>query len=352
MYPDYSESNAYQRHLRDAVTERGYDVRMVGADRVLPLLGAVRTHGRPDIFHVNWLHRHFVTGSSLLTAVLAFRLLFELLVLRALGVELVWTVHNLVEHSRRTPRLELAVRRLAAQLCDRIIVHCESARDLVVDTYRLPAATAERIEVVPHGHYIDSYPNEVSRETARESLGYDDDQTVFLYFGLIRSYKNVPNLVRTFSSIDDPDARLLVVGNPMSEELATEVRTLCERDDRVACVLQFVPDGEIQQYMNAADAVVLPFEEVLTSGTAILAMSFGRALVAPRAGCVAELIDADDPLGYQPSNPGGLRQSLCTALDEDADVDAVGRANRELVTTLDWNGIADRTVRAYARGAR
>ncbi|MFD1514914.1 glycosyltransferase [Halomarina rubra] len=350
MYPDYSESNAYQRHLRDSINERGYDVRMIGADRPLPLLGAVRDYGRPDVFHINWLHRHFVTDSSVLTTLLAFRLLFELVVLRALGVEIVWTVHNLVEHSRRTPRLELVVRRAAAMLCDRIIVHCESARELVVDTYRLPDSTADRIEVVPHGHYIDSYPNEVSVEAAREDLGYEDDHTVYLYFGLIRPYKNVPDLVRTFSTIDDPDARLLVVGNPMGDDLESEVRALCSRDDRVTCELRFVPDEEIQRYMNAADAVVLPFEEVLTSGTAILAMSYGKALIAPRAGCVAELLDGDDTLGYAPRDPDGLRSSLVAA--SSVDLDAAGRYNHELAATLDWEGIADRTVRAYARGAR
>ncbi|MFC5972710.1 glycosyltransferase [Halomarina salina] len=350
MYPDYSESNAYQRHLRDAIGERGYDVRMVTADTSLPLLDAVREHGRPEVFHINWLHRHFVTDSKVLTALLALRLLFELVVLRALGVELVWTVHNLVEHGRRMPRLELGVRRIAARLCDRIIVHCESARELVVETYRLPESTQERIEVIPHGHYVDSYPNEVDRETARDSLGFDDDQTVYLYFGLIRSYKNVPNLVRTFSTLDAPDARLLVVGNPMSDRLESEVRTLCSKDDRITCVLEFVPDEEIQDYMNAADAVVLPFEEVLTSGTAILAMSFGRALIAPRAGCVAELLDGDDLLGYPPNDPEGLHESLVSALD--ADLEALGEYNRERADTLDWEGIADRTVRAYARGAR
>ena len=350
MYPDYSKSNAYQRHLRDAISERGYDVRMLGTDNPLPLLDAVRKHGRPDIFHINWLHRHFVTDSRFLTAVLAIRLVFELVVLRVLGVELVWTVHNLVEHGRRMPRLELAVRRIAARLCDRIIVHCESARELIVETYRLPQTTQERIEVVPHGHYIDSYPNDVDRETARSSLGFEDDQTVYLYFGLIRSYKNVPDLVRTFMELDEPDARLLVVGNPMSDRLETEVRTLCAKDDRVTCVLEFIPDDEIQDYMNAADAVVLPFEEVLTSGTAILAMSFGRALIAPRAGCVAELLDGDDVLGYPPDDPGGLHDSLVAALD--TDLESLGEYNHQRATTLDWEGIADRTVRAYARGAR
>jgi glycosyltransferase involved in cell wall biosynthesis len=350
MYPDYSVSNAYQRHLRDSVEERGYDVRMIDANRLLPLLGAVADHGKPDVFHINWLHRHFVTGSRLVTTLLAFRLLFELVALRLMGVELVWTVHNLVEHSRRLPRLELAVRRVAAQLCDRIIVHCDSARELVVDTYRLPATTAERVEVVPHGNYLDSYPDDIGRERARESLGFDDGETVYLYFGLIRRYKNVPELVRTFSTIDDPDARLLVVGNPMRDDLEREVRALCERDDRATCVLEFVPDEEIQRYMNAADAVVLPFDDVLTSGTAILAMSFGKALVAPRAGCVAELLDGDDTLGYAPENPDGLRESLLAALD--ADLEAAGERNHDIALSLDWAGIADRTVRVYARGAR
>jgi glycosyltransferase involved in cell wall biosynthesis len=323
---------------------------MIDANRLLPLLGAVADHGKPDVFHINWLHRHFVTGSRLVTTLLAFRLLFELVALRLMGVELVWTVHNLVEHSRRLPRLELAVRRVAAQLCDRIIVHCDSARELVVDTYRLPATTAERVEVVPHGNYLDSYPDDIGRERARESLGFDDGETVYLYFGLIRRYKNVPELVRTFSTIDDPDARLLVVGNPMRDDLEREVRALCERDDRATCVLEFVPDEEIQRYMNAADAVVLPFDDVLTSGTAILAMSFGKALVAPRAGCVAELLDGDDTLGYAPENPDGLRESLLAALD--ADLEAAGERNHDIALSLDWAGIADRTVRVYARGAR
>jgi glycosyltransferase involved in cell wall biosynthesis len=350
MYPDYSGSNAYQRHLRDAVADRGYDVRMVGADGLLPLLGAVSDHGKPDVFHVNWLHRHFVTDSPVLTGLLGLRLLFELLVLRAVGVELVWTVHNLVEHERRLPQLEQLVRGAAARLCDRIIVHCESARELVVEAYRLSESTAERIEVVPHGHYIESYPNEVDRTTARDALGYGDDETVFLYFGLIRPYKNVPDLVRTFSAIDAPDARLLVVGNPMRDDIESEVRALCGRDDRVRCVLEFIPDEEIQSYMNAADAVVLPFEEVLTSWTAILAMSFGRALIAPRAGCIAELLDGDDALAYDPADPQGLERSMVAALG--TDLATAGERNYDVAETLDWPGIADRTVRAYARGAR
>lgn len=53
--------------------------------------------------------------------------------------------------------------------------------------------------------------------------------------------------------------------------------------------------------MNAADAVVLPFENVLSSGLALLAMTFGRGLVAPEIGCVEALLNPGGGIGYDPS---------------------------------------------------
>ena len=49
--------------------------------------------------------------------------------------------------------------------------------------------------------------------------------------------------------------------------------------------LRYIPDAELQVWLRAADVVVLPFRDILTSGSAILALSFGRAVVAPALGC-------------------------------------------------------------------
>ncbi|MFC6835026.1 glycosyltransferase family 4 protein [Halomarina ordinaria] len=346
MYPDYSGSNSYQRQLRDGLSECGYDVRLSQCDRPFPLLEAVRENGRPDVFHIHWLHRYFVTERAPLTAVLGLRLLVELLVLKSLGVRTVWTVHNLADHERRSPRLEAAVRNLAARLCDRLVVHCESARDLIATEYHLPQRVVDRIDVVPHGHYIDSYENEVDRETARERLGFDDER-VFLYFGLIRPYKNVVELIETFAAVEDADARLLVVGSPWNDTIREEILGLAARDERVRPVLEFVPDEDIQVYMNAADVTVFPFEEVLTSGTALLAMSFGRPVVAPRRGCVAELVDDEGGFAYDPSAPNALRDALRTAAA--ADLAGMGAYNYEKVRQFDWDSIARKTALVYRR---
>ena len=350
MYPDYTNSNSYQRMLTEGLAGCGYEVEMVRSDRLLPLLGAVFARGRPAVFHLHWLHRHFVTDSRLLTAVLALRLVFELLVLRALSVPVVWTVHNLGDHENRSPRTERLTRQLAARLCDRLIVHCDAAKASVVDAYGLPGQVTERIEVVPHGHYMDSYRDEICQREARERLGYDGEETVFVYFGLIRPYKNVPELLRTFSRLEAEDARLLVVGNPWNDEMARRIRSLADHDDRIDTVLEFVPDEDIQLYMNAADVTVFSFEEVLTSGTTLLAMSFGRPVIAPRAGCVGELVGDDGGVTYEPDDADGLYRALEAALN--ADLPAMGERNRKTVAAFDWASIARRTARVYDRARR
>ena len=62
--------------------------------------------------------------------------------------------------------------------------------------------------------------------------------------------------------------------------------------------LGFVPDDELQVYLRAADVVATPFLEILTSGSVLLAMSFERAVIAPRRGCVAETVGDDGGILY------------------------------------------------------
>lgn len=349
VLPDNTSSNPYQGLLLSELSRLGVDVDVCDPNKWLPITVAFARKGVPDVLHLHWIHRFFVTSNPLLTAVLGIRLTIELFIARLLGVDVVWTVHNLMDHERRSPTVEVVFRHVVARLCGRLVVHCDAAKERVVEAYRLPPSVAERIDVVPHGHYIHSYPSWMSRKRARSKLGYGSDETVFLYFGMIRPYKNVPELVETFQRLSAADVRLLVVGNPWNEEMHEAVETACADDDRVTCVLKFVPDEEIQRYMNAADAAVLPFSEVLTSGSALLTMSFGQALVAPRDGCVSELLEDGGGVGYDPDDESGLFEALQRAAE--ADLEEMGERNRELVATFDWGDIARETRRVYLRAA-
>ena len=63
--------------------------------------------------------------------------------------------------------------------------------------------------------------------------------------------------------------------------------------------------------MNAADVVVLPFAQVLTSSRRLTpALSFGKPVIAPRMGCLPELLTDDLGILYNPGDPQALGRAL------------------------------------------
>ena len=356
--PDYRDVNPYQLHLEEALEDRGVTITTDGrGGRWFPVLQNLRAHGVPDVLHVHFFHQLMVASifsgpwPPVTSVLLSTRLVVELLVTKLLGTTLVWTAHDLMNHERRAMRTELVFKHLIIRfLCDDVVVHCEGAKDVVTDTYRLPDETREKMTVVPHGHFIDDYPNDVSRADARRQFGYGEDETVFLFFGWIRRYKNVPLLIETFQQLDDPDARLLVAGNPRTDDLEAAVTDRATTDDRVQTVLEFVPDEAIQRYMAAADVVVLPFrtdkQSLLTSGSALLAMSFGKPLIAPQIGCLGEAFDERGGIPYESTEPQALEAAMRDALD--ADLATMGRHNFRVAKRRDWESIAECTHRIYA----
>jgi glycosyltransferase involved in cell wall biosynthesis len=343
--PDYGDANPYQPLLARALTDRGFTVSVASGGGVFPVLGAYYRHRRPSVVHLHWLHPYLVGRGPLTTLLKGARFLVELSVLRLLGVTLVWTIHNQLEHDRRAPRVEVLLKHAVLWLVGAGIVHCDAAASLLTETYRLRPTQQSKLKVVPHGHYIDWYPATGTKSSARRALGLDDDTTVFLYFGRVQPYKNLSRLVEAFRAVGSQQARLLLVGSPSDDALAASLTDASADDDRIRLVFEYVPDADVPRYFTAADAVVLPYRDVLTSGTAILAASFRRALIAPRRGCLAEQFDDGTGLIYEPDG-AGLGGALERALRHD--LDRIGRRHFDRVREADWPTVAGQTAAVYA----
>lgn len=345
--PDYGD-NPYQSELARGLESAGVEVVRGDHETFFPVLESFAEHGVPDVLHLHWAHALLNSRYRPVTLLLGVRLLVELAVARLLGVHVVWTVHNRFHHERPKILLEQVFRHGLARLVDGIIVHGEAGREIVIDAYDLPDRYRERIHVIPHGNYVECYPNEMTREAARDHLGLPADATVFLHIGNIRKYKNVPELVETFTEQSGDDRRLLVVGCPPADEPTRDrLESGCRRDDRIESVLEFVPEDDLQLYLNAADAVVLPFSEVLTSGSVVLAMSFGRPVIAPRLGCIPATVGDCDDLLYDPAEPDALGSALERA--EAIDLDELGRRSAARAAELDWETIGRQTAAIYGR---
>jgi glycosyltransferase involved in cell wall biosynthesis len=343
--PDWYKENPYQRELAAALEKQGVTVIMGrGIDR-LPILGAIRVHGKPDVLHFHWTHPYLLGGSRAKSVMRSIRFMAELLIVKLLGIKVIWTVHNLLEHERSDQQVELFFNRVLVRLYDQILVHCSFAREAVVESYHLPGRFRDKISVIPHGNYIDSYENQVTREKARAKLGLDDRDIVFLYFGTIRSNKGVLQMTDVFRTFRSPQVRLLIVGRPESDTIRRELMRSCESDGRIRAFLQFVSANDVQLYMNAADVVVLPFQDILTSGSALLAMSFGKPVIAPRMGCIPEALDRKGVFLYTHNEEEALLRAFQQA--SLADLAAMGKYNYRKAKRFDWNEIAQKTCELY-----
>lgn len=345
--PDFSDTNPYQTNLADAVASQGEAVGFGARYRFLPILRSVVSHRPVSVVHFHWLAPYIYAGPYHRSLV---RLVFtavELIVLRLAGIPVVWTVHNLAIHESNHPRLEWWFKHAFVRFgfCDRLILHCEAMEDDFIDTYQLSERARKKIRFTPHGHYFYNYENDISPEEARRRLNLGTGP-VFLFFGRIRPYKGILELIDAYRSVSDGDSHLLIVGNPEDEELAAELEGCTRDDDRIVTRLEYVPDEDVQLYMNAADAVVLPFKDITTSGSAILAMTFGKAVVVPRKGCLPELLDENGTIFYRRDGAGTLVEALRTA--QDRDLASMGEYNRQRVRQYDWADIGSQTVEIYA----
>jgi glycosyltransferase involved in cell wall biosynthesis len=256
------------------------------------------------VLHLHWPEFYYRSrGRPAARSATAF--VAALLLARLLRYRVVWTVHNALPHERHVA--DRVLRWLLVRSA-RLVVHAEAARAVLPQTRR-PAA------VVPHGHYIGCYPDELPASDARRALGLGADDRVFAYFGQLRAYKGVDALLHAFTGLPGARLRLVIAGRPATDADGEIVRIAACRDTRVQTHLEFVPDHDVQRFLKAADFVVLPYRDVLTSGGALLALSFARPLVVPRLGCLVELEQEGCAIGYDPAAPHGLRAALATAAE-------------------------------------
>jgi len=342
--PPENDSNEYLSSLATGLKECGINVQNNSWNSYFPLLSLVWLGEKPDVIHIHWLDVLIVGSTTPKTLAKGFRTLFELSIVKLLDISIVWTVHNLESHQKKYPQWEMFYRRLLPRVYfDHLISHCNSAKESINREYKIGSSLP--ISVIPHGNYIGKYPPNKAGESVYRELDIDSDRNVLMFFGQIKPYKQVPYLIDIFKSADVPDTTLLIVGNPDSNQLEREIMSRSQNREDINTKLEFIPNEEVSKYFNVVDATVLPYRNILTSGTAILSMSHSCPVVVPELGCLSELItDGDEGICYNPNNRG-LEHAIERAID--SDLRSMGDTSYRKIRKFDWNSIAQDTVAVY-----
>jgi len=127
---------------------------------------------------MDWPHDLYSGRTPLLRR--AKRVMYALGLRRLARTPLVWTAHNLTAHDAPDRNDEVRMIQRLVDRCDGIVTF---SRPRGPPSGDLPRSSVDPVEVIYHGHYIDAYPNTMTRAEARERLGLDPGARVVLSLG-------------------------------------------------------------------------------------------------------------------------------------------------------------------------
>jgi beta-1,4-mannosyltransferase len=241
-----------------------------------------------DLLQIHWPEQLFWSGGSRLKKLGRVGLTLAALVrLRCVGVRVTWMVHNVQPHDSGT--LTLAVWHFYVlglkMLTQQYIVLSPMTEAVVRQRLRL----SHKAVVTSIRH--PSYPRGSSMEVARLHLGISADLRVYVFFGKIRAYKGIDELLDAFEKLADPKVRLIVAGEPESPSVAGFLSAKAKLDPRIHLRLGYIEENTLTEIVDAADRVVLPFKSYLHSGSLIRALSQGKVTITPEAPFARNLRD-------------------------------------------------------------
>ncbi len=341
--PHYN--NPYQEILAEDLQRVGVKVTLCHSHDRFSILKAIYSYWKPDILHLHWTDP-FLYANDRIAVIQGFQcLIAQLYIVKSLGIKVFWTVHDLVCHKPVSPELEIFCHQHLLSFYDAIFVHGSTAKEIIIRTYQIPERDRYKIHVIGVPNYIARYENTLSREEARRKLTLPHADMSFLFFGLISPYKGVLELITCFTRLASVSIELLIVGKPLTSSLRKQLEEASRHDKRIKLFLRYVPDQEVQYYLNSADVVVLPFQNFLTSSTLLLAMSFGKAVIAPPRGNIVDVLDVKGGIFCDTFDRANLLQALETALT--ADLQAMGAYNRKKAELFAPLQIVQQTAAAY-----
>jgi len=346
MMPDYREDNPYQQLLADALESA--DISVVfpqGYRRIFPIFRAVREQNPSiNVLHLHWVDP-YLKGEHLLTKfIYCIKFLIDITLVRACGIPIVWTIHNLVSHDAKFPNLELWDLRLLAKIASICIVHNSVCVDIISKNYKLPVS---KITVIPHGHYRRVYSPAIEQIEARQQLDLPINGKLYLHLGILQPYKGLENLLNVWQAnqLSLSDACLMIAGRFYDQKYLETLQSLTTKTSGAILHPYFIPKESVHLYFSAADIIILPYTNILTSGSIILAMSYGKPIIAPRLGSIPETLKSADWLLYDPTNPQGLSDSLQKSLT--SSLEDLGNLTIDACNRLDWESIGLKTAQCF-----
>lgn len=252
---------------------------------------------KPDAVIIQWWHPYFAPCYRILEAVLAKSRIF-------------FVCHNVFPHERFP--MDRFLTRLVLKRGNGFIVQSKMDRDDLLTI----KADADYV-LTPHPTYNAFKLQNMSKEQARELLGYSSDEKLLLFFGFVRKYKGLSHLLKAMPIVLANEklaanTKLMVVGDFGDDKQEyIDLINVLGIQNAIRLVEGYIPDQEVEKYFAACDLVVLPYESATQSGIVQIAYGFEKTVVVTDVGGLPDVVE-NGKTGYvvPPEDPEKLAQAI------------------------------------------
>jgi len=236
------------------------------------------------IIHYNWIE-NLENSSGRKYIISFFKKIVTLFILRIFNKKIVWTMNNIIPHESKKKLLDILIIKIIIIFSNKIHILSKTSIQIIKNYYKF--INENKIYYVPHGNYICNIKE--------YNIKKPDKKIKFIYFGLIRPYKNIELLIDVFNTLQDYidiDFELEITGRCISEDYKNKLISLVD-NNKITVHFDHINDDELNSIIQLSDIAILPFDtkSMLNSGTIMLAFSNKRTVIAPLIGTLCDIKD-------------------------------------------------------------
>ncbi len=233
----------------------------------------------------------------------SFKEVFILKICRLLNIEICCIIHDIESFDNTSSDNRLQNIFDGSKF---VIVHNQFSKNELLKN--LMRSNEAKIIVMPHGNYLDV----VTNNGIKPSSLPDFKKPFVLFFGQIKGVKGLDILLKALNSINS-QLDVVIAGKPWKDDFNQYIELIqsLHIKDRVHLIPRFINEEERDYLFTECHSVVIPYKKIYQSGVLLMAMSYGKPVIASNLDANKEIImDKKNGVLFETENPMDLAIKL------------------------------------------
>lgn len=258
--------------------------------------------------------------------------------------KLVLTIHDVLPHDLKPENKENYCNRYrkVASIFDEYMVHTESCKFDVINYLKLPE---HKINIAYHPIFKSSFVRDIKKIDNIKS------PIKMIMFGLQTPYKGTDVLIDALNFLpEDYSKRFeLTIAGTIREDYLSELKNK-SGDLKINWFPYFVPEKDLDEMINNAEIIVLPYRSISQSGVLLLSLYFHKIIVTSDLPTFKESLDGyEENWFFENGKPDSLARLLRNLADGKVDVQKQQKIVDELNVKYSLESFSKATLTAYMK---